>query len=323
MWRILYVDDDSSTGAALTTLLKHAGYRVDFAGGGLAALAMVKTVRYDMVASDYSMPGRDGLSLLREIRTILPEAIVGLVTGDANVELFMNAVNLYHVHFIVAKPWDNKNVIATIESAFATHKKVEQPHQVSDEQVVAALSSTVRLQYPHVGQHMRQVNVVAGAIADALQLPAQQQRVIAQAALLCDLGMLAVPNNVLTKNGALTLPEKNLVQTHVEHGRVLISNFHGLDEVAAIVAQHHERWDGSGYPFGLERDAISLGAHVVGLADVFSAMIAPRPYREAEKPTHAIQSIKSHWRTSFNPTVLDAFLGIPTTSWENLSEVPN
>jgi len=147
----------------------------------------------------------------------------------------------------------------------------------------------------------------AAALAQAFGLPADDVECIRTAALLHDIGKLAVPDHILSKPGPLTDDERSKMQTHAGVGASIIEQVPFPQPVAELVRSHHERWDGNGYPDGLQGENIPLAARIVAVADSFDAITIDRPYRDARSPQEAYREIVGLAGIQFDPQVVKAF----------------
>ena len=129
-------------------------------------------------------------------------------------------------------------------------------------------------------------------------------------AIVHDIGMIGVPDSILTKEGKLTSEEWVLVRKHPEYGAKQLKDVELLRGAVPLVMSHHERWDGTGYPKGLKRKTIPLVARVFAVCDAFEAMTADRPYRKAAAFAEAMERIAKDRETAFDPEVVDAFLSL-------------
>jgi len=159
---------------------------------------------------------------------------------------------------------------------------------------------------PATGAHCRRVAQMAGVLARALELPAEQIDLITQSALLHDIGKVAVPDAVLLKAGPLTAAERLAVQTHSRAGQAWRISCPDLKALAEIVLSHHERLDGSGYPRGLKGRRIGAGARILAVADTYDAMRAGRPYAPPRSAAEALREIRRARGALFAPDVVDA-----------------
>ena len=168
-----------------------------------------------------------------------------------------------------------------------------------------ALVSAVDNKDHYTRRHSAQVAEHALAIARALRLRDDTQAKLQVAALLHDVGKIALPDRILRKPGALTPEETEAVKHHSPMGGMMISqHLPELDEVARAVTSHHERWDGKGYPAGLRGMEIPLAARILSVADVYSAMTTDRPYRAALTMEQAIEELKNGGGAQFDPDVV-------------------
>ena len=151
---------------------------------------------------------------------------------------------------------------------------------------------------------------VALSLAREMQLPTTQQRSIEYAALLHDAGRLGIPENILHKPAKLEPAEFALVKEHAVRGARLLQPLEILEPAVPIILHHHERYDGTGYPKGLKKEAIPIGARILAVANAFEAMIFDRPYRKAMTVDEAAREIASYAGTQFDPKVVEAFLGL-------------
>jgi putative nucleotidyltransferase with HDIG domain len=174
-------------------------------------------------------------------------------------------------------------------------------------QLLRELADALEAQDAYTRGHSRRVARHAGIIARKLGLPEEQVAKVQAAAAVHDIGKLHVPREVLNKPGSLTDAEFEVTKHHAEEGAEMVAC---LDdpELTAIVRHHHERVDGRGYPAGLTRDDIPIGARIVAVADTFDALISTRPYRRASPHQRAIHVLHQEAGTHFDADIVDAFL---------------
>ncbi len=156
-------------------------------------------------------------------------------------------------------------------------------------QSLLGLANALEAKDAYTRGHSTRVAGLARQIALRLGLPAQSAEIIAQAALLHDLGKIGVPERILRKPSALTPEEWEIMRRHPVTGAQIVAPLEFFDEGAIILRHHHERLDGSGYPDGLTGDMIPLGARIVAVADVYDALTSDRPYRRGHAQADAIQ----------------------------------
>ncbi|HJP79107.1 MAG TPA: diguanylate cyclase [Pseudonocardiaceae bacterium] len=157
-------------------------------------------------------------------------------------------------------------------------------------------------------ERSRSVGRWAGLVAAELGLGAPAVRCAELAGELCDVGKVLVPRSISTKPDVLTTTERRIARAHAEHGHELIKVVPGLADAAVAVRQHHERWDGRGYPDGLAGDEIRIEARIVAVCDAWAAMISDRPFRSALDPDQACAELVRERGRQFDPEVVDAFV---------------
>ena len=139
-------------------------------------------------------------------------------------------------------------------------------------------------------------------------------------ALLHDIGKIGIPEFVLRKDGPLTSREKEVVREHPLLGYEMIEEFVFLKKAAEVVLCHHERYDGTGYPFGLSGEEIPLGARIFALADTLDAITSDRPYRKGKSFEEAMREIEKGRESQFDPHLTDVFLSVPREKWQDIKQ---
>jgi PAS domain S-box-containing protein/putative nucleotidyltransferase with HDIG domain len=180
--------------------------------------------------------------------------------------------------------------------------------RASMQSTIQALSSTLEFRDPYTAGHQRRVGALAVALAEALGWPDERIRILYLAALVHDIGKIAVPSEILSRPGRLTEVEFSLVRNHAEAGYEILTSSDFPWPIAEYVRQHHERLDGSGYPRGLKGDEITPEARVLAVADVVEAITTHRPYRPGLGMDAALAEIEHHCGTLFDTAVVDACL---------------
>lgn len=181
-----------------------------------------------------------------------------------------------------------------------------------------AIGDALHLKDAETEGHSKRVTAFTISMARAMGLSQAQIRVIARGAFLHDIGMLAIPDAILRKPGALTQVEQEIMKEHPYRGYQLLRNIPFLQEAAEIVYAHQERYDGTGYPRGLKGDEIPLGARLVSVAETLDAITSDRPYRYAQTIGAAGEEIKRWSGRQFDAKVVDIFLAMPESVWRDL-----
>ncbi len=176
--------------------------------------------------------------------------------------------------------------------------------------MIEGLSRALELRDIETEGHTRRVSVLMLRFGEHMQIPVAQWDAIKQGALLHDIGKLGIPDAILLKPGSLTQREREVMQQHAVYGYNILAPIINLRPTLDIALYHHERWDGSGYPYGLTGEQIPLVARLFAVTDVFDALTSDRPYRPAWSPMQAIDYLREQAGRLFDPQVVRLFLEI-------------
>ena len=184
--------------------------------------------------------------------------------------------------------------------------------QVSDLHLatIEALALAIDAKDQTAQSHIRRVQVYAAGLARALGMPDNEIQGVKTAALLHDIGKLAVPEHILSKPGPLTQEEFQKIRIHPQVGAEIISGVPFPYPVAPLILSHHERWDGKGYPAGLEGEDIPLGARILSVVDYFDALMSERPYHKAMSLDAAIGLLRQESGKALDPRVVQTFIAM-------------
>jgi putative nucleotidyltransferase with HDIG domain len=177
-------------------------------------------------------------------------------------------------------------------------------------ETLASLANALELKDAYTSDHAQEVVELAVDVAGVLGLDDEAVRLVELGALLHDIGKIRIPESILNKPGPLDEDEWDLMRRHTEAGEAILQPIESLRDVLPIVRSSHERWDGRGYPDGLEGEDIPLGARIVSVCDAFRAMVEPRPYRPPRPEEEARQELKDNAGTQFDPACVGALLAV-------------
>jgi diguanylate cyclase (GGDEF)-like protein len=208
--------------------------------------------------------------------------------------------------YIFAEPNEDARVPRAPISATGRARAVE-IGRVAREAATASLTSVISSRAHYAGQPSALIASIVVAMAASLDLPDAEVDRIRVAALLHDVGKIAVPQEILDKPAALTSTEWRSVVQHPRIGQVILEQAAALKDAVPIILHHHERYAGHGYPFGLRGNDIPLGARIVAIADAYDAMIHDRPYKRAMSHDMAIMELRRHSGTQFDPQLVTLF----------------
>jgi putative two-component system response regulator len=334
----LLVDDSRSVLDFLKRLIEAEGLVQTTAFlDPLQAMAAARERDFDIVLVDYEMPKMDGITFIRELRSLpkfadIPIVMVTSIQTDEvrlkaleagatdflpkrpqAMEMNVRLRNLIRLGFAVRKLNDRATDLAN-EVAAATQKLHDR-----EEEIILRLALAVEYRDNDTGEHTLRVARYSRIIAEQLGLPPRLCRDIYLAAPLHDVGKVAIPDRILLKPGRLDDNEMAIIRTHAAIGGKILADSHcELIQLGATIAgAHHERWDGSGYPNGLKQLQIPIAARVVAVADVFDALTTKRPYKEAMPLAAARQYLEHGREREFDPACVDAFL----SRWEEVVEI--
>jgi HD-GYP domain-containing protein (c-di-GMP phosphodiesterase class II) len=189
---------------------------------------------------------------------------------------------------------------------FASYQELER----GSLEAMATLNATVEAKDPYTAGHSERVRRVSLAIGRELNLTPRRLGALGTAALFHDVGKIAVPDEILTKEGDLSPVEFEILSRHAARGAEIVGNLSRLHDAVPLVRHHHERWDGRGYPDSLAGQSIPVEASIIAVADAWDAMTTSRPYRRALPIEHALSQLEAGRGTQFSPRVVDAFLAV-------------
>ena len=338
--RILIVDDEPEITAILSDLFGGDHYCMT-AGSAEEALERLLVAEYELVISDITMPGMSGLDMIPQVTSMAPNTVVVMISGMQTVESAIGALRLGAFDYVM-KPFDLRQVEAVVKRALEHQELIvaKERYEGHLEELVEqrtaelddALNSledayrstlkalTAALETRDLETHGHSERVVTYSLRLGREYGLDNQRIKALefGSLLHDIGKIGVPDSILRKPAKLTDAEWVRMREHPSHGQQILRGIHFLEGAARVVAQHHEKWDGSGYPLGLRGEDIDLCARIFSVADAFDAMTSNRVYRKGKSYEAAAQELDEWAGTQFDPKVVAAFHRVPKCDWEAL-----
>lgn len=260
------------------------------------AISCLRARPYSLVLSDHEMPGGSGLDLLAYVLEVYPDLPFILLTGRDETVLARSAIERGALDFLT-KPFRMKDLVRLLEQNQARLERDR--HRAADltAEVLAgtirALVAAVDAKDPHTASHSERVTHFALCLGKAAGLTPERLRILEFAALLHDVGKIAVPESILLKPAPLDDSEWAVMKQHPIRSARIVGHVGQLAEVAGIVRHHHERVDGAGYPDGLAGEAIPFFSRIIAIADVYEALTADRAYRRAHSPESARAILRS------------------------------
>jgi len=202
-----------------------------------------------------------------------------------------------------------RKIADEVAAALDNMKLIEELNQLT-QGTISTLANTVDAKSPWTAGHSARVTQLALAISEGLGLNESKREILYLGSMLHDIGKIGVPETILDKKGPLNDEEYSLIRKHPEVGARILAPIRAYEKIIPIVAQHHEWFDGSGYPNGLSGNEISFGARILSVADVYDALISDRPYRRGWEKTRVLNFLKEKAGSQFDPTIVEALLNI-------------
>ena len=340
--KILVVEDQPSVRAFVVESLEPLASRVAQTADAVGALETIESGDFDIVVSDLYLPGATGLDLLAMAHQSQWDVTFILMTGRAEVEQVITALRLQAADFLL-KPFTLQDLTEAVTRSHrrlilqrearayrgsleasiqrrtrdleAALRFVEANFQATLEALVAALDAREHETYAHSSR----VRAYTTHLARLLGYPPALLPQLEHAALLHDIGKIAVSDAILLKPGKLTEEEWVEMRKHPAAGEQILTRVSFLRSAAFIVRHHHELFfDGSGYPDGLAREQIPLGARIFAFADTLDAITSDRRYRKAPGFDAVQSEVRRCIGTQFDPRVVEIFCRIPKETWQEL-----
>lgn len=350
--KVLIIDDEPNVLSVLDALLA-SQYECQTATNAIEALEYLKKETYDLVLSDIVMPGMSGLELLEEINRLSRETIVILISGNLNIQSAIEAMRRGAYDY-VTKPFNLSDVETAVERALR-HQSLLKSNLLYEQHLedlvnirtkelslaninlnatldklymnyratLHALAAALEARDVETKGHSERVVAYCLRLGKQLGLAGSDLITLEHGALLHDIGKIGVPDAILLKRGSLTEDEWNYMRRHVEYGAQILNGIDFLDGASRIVAQHHERFDGSGYPSNLEGELICQGARIFAVADAVDAITSDRPYRKSRSFDDAADELIRCAGSHFDPQIVKAFTSVPLDSWREIRQLAN
>ena len=340
---VLVVDDNEMNRDMLVRRLNPLGYHVEIACDGRQALDMFNERNFDLVLLDIMMPVMDGFEVLNQLKASpkFKSIPVIMITALDDSATAARCINLGADDYLT-KPFDPTLLKARVGACLERKRlhdyesfyrnQIErynseledrvrrQVREITDAQLGAifAMSKLAESRDPETGEHLERMREYCKVLSERLSKLAKYNSIIDDAFIadiyaaspLHDIGKVGIDDAVLLKKGKLTEKERDFIREHVRWGARILEPIAAFADILPIVLQHHEHFDGSGYPEGLAGEAIHLNARIFAVADTFDALTSHRPYREAMSTEQAIEIITKRSGSQFDPKVVRAFLDI-------------
>ncbi len=331
--RVLVVDDEETIRLALSRFLKLRGYEVEMAGSGAAALEALSRRKFALMVCDLRMPGMTGIELLPHAMATDSDLGVLMLTADNDagsatlalsagaMDYLTKPVELPHLQSAVeralqrrASGMERRAVDRLIREEVALRTiELEREKNALREMTVSiaeTLINAMEAKDLYLRGHSQRVAELGAAIAAELMLGREVEEQIHLAGRLHDVGKIGIREEVLNKPGALTADEFEHVKNHVRIGMDILAPLGHLGPVLRFIADHHEHWNGQGYPRSLSGEDISIGGRVLTAADAFDALTSKRAYREPMSSSDTLHYLRTQVGRLLQPGVYAALVAV-------------
>ena len=309
---ILVVEDNAQIRHIIVRYLQIENYITYQAQNGQAALKSLKTIQPDLILSDINMPLMNGLELYKEVRknpqwVTIP--FIFLSSNDSPEDIRMG-LDL-GVEDYLTKPINPDELTRTINARLLRSAELETAHigQAYIE-TVTVLANAIEGRDRYTRGHVDRVTTYTTWLAEALNWPPDSMRILEFGARLHDIGKIIIPDHILNKQGKLNAEEWDLMKQHPTAGAKIMRGISHLQAAMPYILDHHERWDGAGYPEGLKGRAIPIEARLLGITDVYDALTTARPYHPARPRNEVIHFIQMQSGKQFDPDLVPIFVEV-------------
>jgi putative nucleotidyltransferase with HDIG domain len=341
--RFLVIDEDETIRRLLVEIVRRRYPDCEAVADLAAAKILLTQKHYDILLLDFSLAGGKGSTLLEDHGLLSPESIVLIVSEKMELETALQVMRR-GVFDCITRPFSSeafeqrldravqewharvrcryyqlhleKLVNAMTDKILSASEQIEKAYDMA----VAALGAALDLRNPETEEHCRRVAENSFRLGAGMGLQAFPLRNLRWSAYLHDIGKIGIPEHILDKPSSLTLEERNQVKEHPMLGFRMIRNIEFLKDATEVVLYHHEKYDGSGYPFGLKGEDIPVAARIFAVIDTMDAMLYERPYRKAQPFSELTAELKRQAGRHFDPRVVAVFLSFPESAWRQVEK---
>jgi len=329
--RILIVDDEEMICSRLAQRLTQEGYSCMTANSVEEALSHFYKYDFSLIISDIEIPEVDGIEFLKRVKAMNTKVLVLMMTGYPQIEKAVEAVRLGAYDFVI-KPEDLDLVVLSVRRALEK-KRLEEELEIYRKNLenlveertsrlqdayrvlkktrldsVKVLAGAIDAKDPYTRGHSDRVRKISLEIATHLDFTEDKLEVLEYGALLHDIGKIGIKDEILQKPGRLSAKEYKYIQEHPLIGVKIVEGIEFFKDKIPMIRNHHERFDGSGYPDRLVGEAIPLEARIIAIADAFDAMTSMRPHRRAMAIGDVLMEMGRGRGKQFDPQILEIFL---------------
>jgi putative two-component system response regulator len=305
--KILVVEDNPSTREIVRDIIEDTDYELTICSRGDTGEEEIRKEEWDLFIFDIMLPGKDGFQLLKIAKKIHRFTPVVLFTALKDREKKIKAYDNGADDFI-NKPLNKWEFLSRIRSLLNLRISYRQLEETKN--IVLTLANAVEAKDPYTRGHSERVGLYSKKIAEAVGFSEEKAEDMYWAGILHDIGKLSIPLDILTKPGKLTDEEYEKIKEHPGVSYRICKDLRTLSRVLPAIKHHHERWDGDGYPDGLEKKDIPAEARIMAVVDAYDAMTSDRSYRSAMPKEKAINILKEGKDKQWQGTVVDTLIEI-------------
>jgi len=341
--QILIVDDEKIICGVIAQRLTREGYSCVTAQNGKEAFEFFCKKSFSLVISDIRMPEKDGLELLRLVKAVRPNMKFIIMTAYAEIGVAVEAMHL-GANDLLIKPFELELVVFSVKKALEQKKMEEELESYHKNLKKLVAERTVKLQEayrtlkkahldsvkvlaeaidakdPYTRGHSDRVRQMSLQIANFLGFTEERMEVLEYGALLHDIGKIGIKDEILRKPGTLSGEEYQTIREHPLIGVKIVEGIEFFRDKIPMIRNHHEQFDGKGYPDGLAGEAIPLEARIIAVPDAFDAMVSLRPHQKTRSLEDVLLEMEQNKGIQFDPRILEIFLR--EKIYENLVDFP-
>jgi putative nucleotidyltransferase with HDIG domain len=338
--RILIADDDEEIRDVLEEFLC-GSYECSVVSSAEEALSLLRAETFQIILSDIRMEGMSGLEMVPHVLSLVPDTVIVMISGAQTIEHAIEALRAGAFDYIT-KPFDLQHIEVVMRRALNHYeltqaKRLYEKHleesvrartaQLDDalasldgayRETLKALVNALEVRDTDTHGHSERVVSFSLRLGREMGLESLAWRDLELGSLLHDIGKIGIPDAILRKPAPLTETQWKKMRQHPQLGQQILREISFLEGAARVVAQHHEKWDGSGYPLGLRGHEIDLNARIFAVADAFDAIISDRVYRRGKSYELAAAELSRCAGKQFDPIVVAAFHRVTREEWEEL-----
>jgi putative two-component system response regulator len=305
--RVLVVDDERDVLRSLSQTLAQQGFDVYGANSLAEGIAMLHARDFDLVLTDLYLGPKDlGSQIAEAAQALSPSPPVIVLTGKPTFGGAQSAVR-HNIAEIVVKPVDPHHLIATCQRVMKEtelRRRNSELRSVNDV-LASVIPRTIEIKDPTTSGHAARVVRYTDTLAQRCGVSEEDRASLRLASLLHDVGKIGIPDNILQKPGALTADEREVINRHPQMGYEVLSGLNMDENIRLWVYQHHERWDGKGYPNGLSGADVALPGRILVLAEVYDALAEARSYKPAWPLEKIVALFRAEAGRHFDPELAE------------------